>query len=183
MVVKSGNFIIEIPINIPNYRVFIDQCLEFVMNNSDLGKDFKRTAKFKLAIMELLTNAMKHCRVVSYLDIQCYADKVVVKKIDSGQRFTFKDVDTNKHYDFPIDPFTEPSKINALLGNNYTLLINIKSKNQIEFLEPPAIDYLSIDEVPENFGLMIIKQCCDTFYYHYNNALSQNIFEVIFLTH
>lgn len=180
MVVKTGNLTLEIPVQITTYRVFIDQCLDFVIQNSSLGKDFKKTAKFKLAIMELLTNAMKHCKVVSYLDIQCYPDKVVVKKIDSGQRFTFKDVDNDKHYDFPIDPFTQPSKINARLGNNYTLFINIKSQNQIEFLEPPLIDYLSIDEVPENFGLMIIKQCCDTFHYNYNKALSQNIFEVIF---
>lgn len=180
MVVKTGNLTLEIPVQITSYRLFIDQCLEFVTENSSLNKDFKRTAKFKLAIMELLTNAMKHCKAVSCIDIQCYTDKVVVKKIDSGQRFTFIDVDTDKHYSFPIDSFTAPLKINARLGNNYTLFINIKSNNQIEFLEPPIIDYLSMEEVPENFGLMIIKQCCDTFHYQYNKALSQNIFEVIF---
>ncbi|MBK0381721.1 hypothetical protein I5M32_02000 [Pedobacter sp. SD-b] len=180
MVVKTGNLTLEIPLQITSYRFFIDQCLDFANKNSGLGKDFKRTAKFKLAIMELLTNAMKHGKVVSYLDIQCYQNEVVIKKIDNGERFTFKDVDTDKHYDFPIDPFTGPSKINAILGNNYTLLINIKGENEIEFLEPPALDYLSLDHVPENFGLMIIKQCCDTFHYRYNEVLAQNIFEVIF---
>ncbi len=177
---KSQTLTLEIPANISSYKIFIDTCCNFVSDFSHLASDFKRTAKFKLVIMELLTNAMKHCRIISFLEIYYKGNELVIKKRDGGEKFSFKDFETQESYHFPLANFIEPTKIQALLGNNYQLEVVVKSENLIEFLEPPEIDYLSINEIPENFGLMIIKQCSDQFHYYYNPEKEENIFEVVF---
>jgi hypothetical protein len=171
---------IELPKHIINYRDFIDQCHDFVVANSFLSTDFKRLAKFKLAVMELLTNACKHDNDHCTLDIIVTKNLVEIKKIDTGKRFSFKDAQTSQDYTFPIDPFSNPKRVNALVGQNYNINIGIISNTKIEFLEPPEVDYLSIDHIPENFGLMVIRQCVDKFYYTYDNEKSLNIFEVLF---
>ena len=58
--------------------------------------------------------------------------------------------------------------------------ITIKSENCIEFLEEPEPDFSNIQEIPENFGLMVIRRCASTFHYCYNPDNKQNTFEVAF---
>ncbi|MBU1372203.1 MAG: hypothetical protein KJ820_05595 [Bacteroidetes bacterium] len=130
--------------------------------------------------MELLTNAIKHSKTESFLEITKMAHKVIVRKIDAGQKFNCKNAKTNQDIKIPIMDFISEIKINARLGNNYELPILIKSKNQIEFLEPENLNHDSFFNIPENFGLLIIKQCSDNFYYYYDNKKSINVFEVIF---
>ena len=180
MAKKAIKLSIELPKYISNYRGFIDQCHDFVVAHSFLNTNFKRLAKFKLAVMELLTNASKHGNDNCTLEITVTKNLVEIKKIDAGRRFSFKDSQTDQDYTFPIDPYSNPKSINALVGQNYSINISIISKTKIEFLEPPEVDYLSIDHIPENFGLMVIRQCVDKFYYTYDDEQSLNIFEVLF---
>lgn len=180
MVSKAKTLTLEIPNQLSSYKPFIDTCCKFVSDFSALSSNFKQIAKFKLVIMELLTNAMKHCRNTSYLEIDVDDKQVVIKKIDQGQKFYFRDNDSDSDYQFPLDNVTEPFKIQALLGNNYKLWVTVKSEILIEFVEPPEIDYLSFNEIPENFGLMIITQCASSFHYKYDPLKAQNIFEVVF---
>jgi anti-sigma regulatory factor (Ser/Thr protein kinase) len=177
---KAIKLHIELPKYISNYREFINQCYDFVVAHSFLKTDFKRLAKFKLAIMELLTNASKHGNINCVLEIKISKNLVEIRKIDTGIRFSFKDAQTSQDYTFPIDPFINPIKVNALVGQNYSINIAIITNARIEFLEPPEVDYLSIDHIPENFGLMVIRQCVDKFYYTYDDDKSLNIFEVLF---
>jgi hypothetical protein len=177
---KAIKLNIELPKHISNYREFIDQCHDFVVKYSFLSEDFKRLAKFKLTVMELLTNASKHDNDNCILEILVNKNLVEIKKIDSGKRFSFKDALTSQDYTFPINPFSNPIKVSALVGQNYSINIAIISNTKIEFLEPPEVDYLSIDHIPENFGLMVIRQCVDKFYYTYDDQMSLNIFEVQF---
>ncbi|HEX7367603.1 MAG TPA: hypothetical protein VF273_10930 [Pelobium sp.] len=179
MVEKSKKLTLEIPIHISSYKMFIETCCDFVKDVDALSRDFKRLSKFKLVIMELLTNAMKHSKAISFLELEIAESKLIIKKIDSGSKFYFSNADTGLPYSFPLTGFGYPSQIKALLGNNYTLNIIVKNENTIEFLEPPEIDYLSLQEIPENFGLMVIRQCASSFHYHYNHPLGKNTFEVI----
>lgn len=172
--------ILEIPQQVNSYKLLIEQCCDFISDIKHFSEDFSKTSKFKLVIMELLTNAMKHCNAISYLEIHILQNQLVIRKVDCGRKFSFLDNDSKENYQFPIATFKEPVLINALLGNNYKLSLLIKSENHIEFLEPPEIDYLSFQEIPENFGLMIIKKCADVFQYYYDEKTFSNIFEVIF---
>ncbi|HTN18836.1 MAG TPA: hypothetical protein VL125_00100 [Pelobium sp.] len=180
MVFKSQKLTLEIPVHIGSYKMFIETCCSFVSDFEPLSGDFKRLSKFKLVIMELLTNAMKHTRATSFLELEAGENEIVIKKIDSGSRFSFSDSKTEKVHNFPLTDFEYPTQLTALLGNNYKLDIIVKNESLIEFLEPPEIDYLSLNEIPENFGLMVIRQCASSFHYHYNHPEGKNTFEVVF---
>lgn len=180
MVSKSKKLTLEIPLHIGSYKIFIETCCNFVSDFDPISSDFKRLSKFKLVIMELLTNAMKHCKVVSFLELELMQDKIIIKKIDEGKPFSFVNDDTNNLYEFPITNFTEPTQITALLGNNYKLDVKVKNDSIIEFLEPPVVDFTSIEAIPENFGLLVIRRCVDSFHYYYNHPAGKNTFEVVF---
>lgn len=179
MLQKPESIILPIPIRIVEYKHFIEQCYDFINDLDGFSSDYSRCAKFKLVIMELLTNAVKHSKTVSYLEIIKAENQLNIKKIDGGNKFTFKDIFSEEIIQFPMPHFTNEKKITALLGNNYKLPLVVKSGNKVEFLEPFEVDYSDM-VIPENFGLLIIKQCSDYFYYYFDENNNQNIFEVIF---
>ncbi|MBD3749162.1 MAG: hypothetical protein IE931_06690 [Sphingobacteriales bacterium] len=179
MLQKPGSITLPIPIKIVEYKHFIDECCAFINDIDSFCNDYSKSAKFKLVIMELLTNAVKHSKTVSYLEIIKTDDQLIIKKIDGGNKFAFKDIFSNEIIQFPMPHFTHGKKITALLGNNYKLPLVVKSGNKVEFLEPFEVDYSEMN-IPENFGLLIIKQCSDYFYYYFDENKKQNVFEVIF---
>ncbi len=180
MVFKPQKLTLEIPALISSYRTFIDTCCGFVGDFAPLSNDFKRLSKFKLVIMELLTNAMKHTKAVSFLELEIEENEIVIRKIDTGSKFSFSDSKTGKVHCFPLTDFEYPTQIMAVFGDNYTLDIIIKNENLIEFLEPIEVDYQSPQDLPENYGLMVIRQCSTSFHYHYNVPEGKNTFEVVF---
>lgn len=180
MVIKAEKLTLSIPSQINEYRLFIERSCDFVRDIPALSKDFSKVAKFKLVIMELLTNAMKHCRKESYLIIEKSYNEITVKKIDNGPRFSFIDFHTHKQYVLPISDEEVDKEINALLANNNRMNLRIKNRNSIEFLAPEEIVYHSVFEIPEHFGLLIIRQCVDSLYYHFDEKTQENIFEVSF---
>lgn len=179
MALKPERLKLEIPNQLHDYKSFIDNCCVFIGDVSDVSKNFAETAKFKLVIMELLTNAIKHGGTSSFIEIDKLSNQLIIRKIDEGNKFSFKDFHSDNIHRFPLD-ILPGTKVTALLGNNYKLTLLVKSQHILEFLEPEEIDYHSIMDIPEHFGLMIIRQCCDVFHYHYDEQSNQNIFEVIF---
>ena len=180
MVLKPNHLALEIPLHINEYKFFIETCCDFVKDVPEISLDFKKSAKFKLVIMELLTNAMKHSKTTSFIHVIIQKQELVIKKTDYGRRFYFRDAVTNKEYDFPINDFRSGEKIKALLGKNYELHLLVKSNCKVEFLKEEDAIYESIFDIPEHFGLKIIRQCSDSFHYHFDENQNQNIFEVIF---
>ena len=180
MVLKAEKLTVSIPSQINEYRLFIERSCDFVRDVPALSNDFSKVAKFKLVIMELLTNAMKHCRKESYLVIEKSFAEIIVKKIDNGPRFLFADFHTNKQYILPFTDVELDMEISALLANNNKMNLRVNNKNSVEFLAPEEIIYHSIFEIPEHFGLLIIRQCVDSLYYHYDEGTEENIFEVMF---
>ncbi|TKB97899.1 hypothetical protein [Pedobacter cryophilus] len=180
MVLKPNHLSLEIPLFINEYKLFIESCCDFIKDVPEISSDFRKSAKFKLVIMELLTNAMKHSKTTSFIHVIKEKQQLVIKKIDYGKRFYFKDAITNKDYDFPINDFRSIEKIKASLGNNYELHLLVKSNCKVEFLKEEEVVYESVFDIPEHFGLKIIRQCSDSFHYHFDEAQNQNIFEVIF---
>lgn len=179
MVFKSQKLTLEIPRQIGSYKIFIETCCNFVSDFKPLASDFNRLSKFKLVIMELLTNAVKHTNQIAFLELETKENELLIKKTDSGKTFKFSDAESANCYTFPLSGFDKPKFLTAVLGNNYKMDILIKNDNLIEFLEIPEVDYLSIQEVPENFGLMVIRKCVSTFHYHYNHPAGKNTFELV----
>lgn len=180
MGLKPNHLSLEIPLFINEYKLFVECCCDFVKDVPQISSDFKKCAKFKLVTIELLTNAMKHSETTSFIHVTKRKHQVVIKKTDHGKRFYFKDAITKKNYDFPINDFISGEKIKATLGNNYELPLLVKSNCKVEFLIDEEVIYESVFEIPEHFGLKIIRQCCDSFHYHFDAAKNQNIFEVVF---
>lgn len=179
MLQNTESITLPIPIKIVEYKHFIEKCCNFISDIGSFSNDFSRCAKFKLVIMELLTNAIKHSKTISYLEISKTNNQLIIRKIDEGNKFTFIDTFSDEIIQFPISHLTTTKKVTAMLGNNYKLPLLLKDGNSLEFLEPFEIDY-STNSIPENFGLLIIKQCSDYFYYHFDEKNRRNIFEVIF---
>ncbi len=180
MVLKSNECTFEIPDVINNYKIFIEKCCFYISDVHKISHNFKQSAKFKLVIMELLTNAMKHSKTNSFIQIIKLDSQLVIKKIDYGRRFSFKDALTNQLHDFPFNFIKNEIIINALLGNNYELPILLKSNSKVEFLKPEEVLIESVFDIPEHYGLKIIRQCSDSFHYSYDESSNQNVFEVIF---
>ena len=179
MVFKPQKLALEIPQQIGSYKTFIDACCDFVGDFEPLASDFKRLSKFKLVIMELLTNAIKHHNEGAILELETQEDHIIIKKTDKGRPFIFTDAISATPYSFPLTGIDKPKRVQALLGNNYKMDILIKGDNLIEFLEIPEVDYLSIQEVPENFGLLVIRKCVTTFHYQFNTPAGENTFELM----
>lgn len=177
---KALKLSIQLPKSLSTFSEVIEQCHDFVLNNSFLKSDFKRLTRFKLVIMELLTNATKHGSNNCQIDIEVTNKQITVTKQDRDKTFTFKDLDTNQHYNFPLEECFTPKEIKALLGPNHVMSLNVLSNTEVEFLEPSFDEFLSIDHLPENFGLKVIRQCSDKFYYTYDKVNSLNLFVVIF---
>ncbi len=180
MVDNSNILKLNIPAKIVEYRYFIEECSDFILDVKNFGNDYNKMTKFKLVIMELLTNAIKHSKTDSFLEITKMENSLVVRKIDSGQKFNFRNKENDQELLIPIKDFKSEIKINARLGNNYELPILLKSEKHIEFLEPENLNHDTLLNIPENFGLLIIKQCSDNFYYYYDEKDNINVFEVIF---
>ncbi|RKD14326.1 hypothetical protein BCY91_07515 [Pelobium manganitolerans] len=180
MASNAKKLTLEIPVHISSYKMFIETCCNFVSGFEPLATDFKRLSKFKLVIMELLTNAMKHSRAVSFIELEIGSREIIIKKIDSGNLFTFTDDATGILHGFPLTAIAPSTRLCALLGNNYKLDVLVKNENVIEFLEPAAVDYDDVQLMPENFGLMVIRQCASSFHYYFNSHEGKNAFEVIF---
>lgn len=180
MVANPKKLTLEIPTQIGSYRIFIDTCCDFVRNFEPLSGDFKKLSKFKLVIMELLTNAMKHGKTISFLELVLGEDTLMVRKVDNGSRFSFCDAQSGVVYTFPLTGIQYPKQILASFGKNYQLEVLVKDEDFLEFLEAKEIDHLSTVELPENYGLMVIRQCADSFHYYYNVPDGKNTFEVMF---
>jgi anti-sigma regulatory factor (Ser/Thr protein kinase) len=178
---KLEYFVLEIPPVINDYKILIDKCCQYIIDVSEISADFKRLAKFKLVIMELLTNAMKHHSLASsFIEILKIDTQLVVRKVDNGEIFSFIDAETLEIYEFPLNFLKSEKLVVGLMGRNYALSLMLKSITKVEFLNIIDLSYESVFDIPENFGLKIIRQCSDSFHYYYDNETNQNVFEVTF---
>lgn len=181
MDLKLDHFVLIIPSVIIDYKLLIDECCKYVLDVPMISNDVRRLTKFRLVIMELLTNAMKHHHLAnSSLQIFKMNSKIIVRKVDNGKIFSFKDAKTSEIYIFPLNYLKSEKIIVVLLGINYMLSLMIKSNLKVQFLNNDDLATASILDIPENFGLKIISRCSDLFYYYYDEANNQNVFEVIF---
>jgi hypothetical protein len=131
----------------------------------------------KVIITELLTNAIKHAGQSSTLfHIGMDEKKLVICKTDNGLPLYL--IDANHHQSVQ----DKPDHLKKLISADplSSLYANWESENHIRFTseEGSLDDFLSVEEVMEHFGILIITNSSSEFTYTYKKETNANIFRV-----
>ncbi|MFI5160238.1 MAG: hypothetical protein ACHQHN_03130 [Sphingobacteriales bacterium] len=133
--------------------------------------------KGKVIITELLTNAIKHAgNSKTLFNLESDATRLAISKTDYGMPLylinsrnnsAIEGPDTNKRL-ISADPLT-------------SLYANFESENHIRFSseEGSLDDFLSVEQVMEHFGILIITNSSDEFTYTYHKDARSNVFRVL----
>lgn len=129
----------------------------------------------KVIITELLTNAIKHSGQGNTLfDIEVDSQYLILRKTDQGAPLYL--IDTFDHS--ATDTLADKRLISADPLN--ALYAHWENENRIRFIseESSIDDFLSVEQVMEHFGILIISRSSDQFTYTCYKETHTNIFEV-----
>jgi len=130
----------------------------------------------KVIITELLTNGIKHAgKDRTHFNIEAGPKQLVIQKIDNGSPLYLvngRDKSVNGS-DAENKKLISADPLNSL----YAIW---ESDNHIRFVseEGSLDDFLSIEQVMEHFGILIITRSSDEFTYTYDKGKSSNLFRV-----
>ncbi len=130
----------------------------------------------KVIITELLTNAIKHAgNSKTVFNIETSETRLVISKTDCGMPLYLINTRNNSAAD---DGHASKRLISA--DPLASLYANWESENHIRFTseEGSLDDFLSVEQVAEHFGILIITRSSDEFIYTYNKENKSNIFLV-----
>lgn len=162
----------------------VDEIIPFMDNVTGLllnfyGESFsgQRLSMLRLAMIETLTNGIKHSGVrYSLINLILEPGKISVTKMDRGNVFR-NDVFTQ--WPMPEDCIGKESVIYSSDFNKLTA--RLVSVSCLEF-EATDLDelVLSPDSVTlRNYGLLIITKVANKYTYEYNHETGENIFSFI----
>jgi hypothetical protein len=156
----------------------LEHMLGHISNGIPASADAKDIMfKSKVIITELLTNAIKHAGDSKTLfNIDSDASRLTISKTDYGMPLYLvnarneafaNNAGANKKL-ISADPLT-------------SLYANFESENHIRFSseEGSLDDFLSVEEVMEHFGILIITNSSDEFTYTYHKDAGSNVFRVL----
>lgn len=158
---------LEIPNDPDKIYDYTKKVLHSILEYVDLDISFQR--RIKLILVELVTNSIKHTSDAS-TQIQLVIDhpQLSIQKLERGLQIEFSS-------NSPQIPFQEINK---------TLRISFSEQNRhqiqpldeykFKFLNPYQEEGLTIDHMPEHFGLYIITLASDSFIYQYDPDLKEN---------
>jgi len=133
--------------------------------------------KCKVIITELLTNAIKHAgNSKTLFNIDSNATRLAISKTDYGMPLYLINTRNNSAAD--------NTKINKRLISAdplTSLYANWERENHIRFSseEGSLDDFLSVEQVMEHFGILIITNSSDEFTYTYHKDTRSNVFHVL----
>ncbi|MBS1530419.1 MAG: hypothetical protein JSU01_08940 [Bacteroidetes bacterium] len=130
----------------------------------------------KVIITELLTNAIKHAgKGNTRFDVEGDGAKLIIYKTDTGMPLYLVNTRNNA---VPENNAENKRLISA--DPLSSLYANWESENHIRFTseEGSLDDFLSVEQVAEHFGILIITNSSDEFTYTYNKKTRENIFRV-----
>lgn len=131
--------------------------------------------RVKVAVIELLTNGIKHCGDgTTEIELLAGGDQLTIIKTDSGKPLILKQGDEQL---WPVTPaHPNPVKIYADALNG--LFARALSATSLTFYTeeyPPDTDFADISE---HYGLMIISRASNRFTYEFDQKSGKNIFTV-----
>ena len=138
--------------------------------SSHVSLDLQIERKLKLILTELVTNSIKHSSDIGGLiHITVHQPNIVIQKIDKGLQIEFK------QQSLPFEEINKIIKVSFSEENNHQ--IQVLDQYKFRFLDPYK-EGISIDYLPEHFGLYIITLASDSFIYQYDPDLEENRFIV-----
>ena len=167
---------ITIHLEIPNDPERIYECTKHVLASiqEHVALDLGFQRRIKMIVIELITNSIKHASE-STTQIQLTIDhpSLSIQKIEKGLKIEFSAAS-------PQLPFEELDKtLNVSFSEVKKHNIQPLSEYKFKFLKPSSDDALSIEHMPENFGLYIITLASDSFTYQYDPDLGESSFTVL----
>jgi len=157
---------------IPSLQYLLAEITESIPPGADAEDILFRC---KVIITELLTNAIKHGgNGITLFDIEADADQLRINKTDHGSPLYL----INTHNHSATDNLANKKLISADPLNS--LYAHWENENCIRFIseESSIEDFLSVEQVMEHFGILIISRSSDEFTYNYDKETQTNTFKV-----
>lgn len=136
--------------------------------------------KLKMVLIELLTNAIKHCgNSETIIEVSTTAHSIILQKTDQGNTFA---TNTNSiEMEWPLPGNHHTGRVVNIYGDdNYTLKGKLEDNCSINFFIEEHINIEVVDNailfLPEHFGLMIITRACKSFMYQFDIDTCTNNF-------
>ncbi|MHA4895132.1 hypothetical protein ACXZ1K_10285 [Pedobacter sp. PWIIR3] len=166
---------ITINLEIPNDPDRISEYTRTILANiqEHVALDLGYQRRIKLIMIELITNSIKHSSE-SHTTIQMTIDHphLSIQKIEKGLKIEFS-------ASSPQLPFEQLDNIlNVSFSEANKHHIQPLSEFKFKFLKPAEDESMTIDHIPEHFGLYIITMASDHFEYQYNPELGENSYIV-----
>ena len=155
-----------------NLTPALKQMLEFINNKLVANVPaINLLFKSKIILTELITNSLKHSNSINTkIIINITVKNIQISKIDYGVPLSLITYSNSGKTKVPV--------INDAL---HTLYAVPKEQNKVTFMceENKMIDILSIDNIMEHFGLLIITKASDRFVYSYDPDAKSNTFTAL----
>ena len=159
---------LQIPKDADEISDYVKMVISKLTTHTQIDSGTER--RIKLILIELVTNSIKHSS----------DEKGLIKLIIHHPSITIHKVDKGLHIELKTEslPFQEVNKtlkVSFSEQNNHQ--IKVLDKYKFQFLDPFK-EQLSLDYLPEHFGLYIITLASDKFIYQYDPELKENSFIV-----
>jgi anti-sigma regulatory factor (Ser/Thr protein kinase) len=166
----SININLEIPKDPDGILSYINQVLSALKEKIALEEGVVRN--IKLILVELVTNSIKHSNDEhALIEVSINHPKLTIQKVDKGLQIQFCE-DSHKI------PFVDVNKtVMVSFSETKKHHIKILDKYQFKFLDAYK-EGITIDYMPEHFGLYIITLASDSFVYQHDPKLQENRFIV-----
>jgi anti-sigma regulatory factor (Ser/Thr protein kinase) len=138
------------------------------------------TAKLKMILVELLTNALKHAgQSTTTIKVELTGNKVIIQKTDTGNGLAIRFGDSLLEWPLP-GVHHAGHTITVYNDSNAVLKAKLQDNCTLQFFieETEGTGPVDINTLAEHFGLMIITRSCDVFHYHFEIDTCSNNFIV-----
>ncbi|HTE00822.1 MAG TPA: hypothetical protein VK668_16130 [Mucilaginibacter sp.] len=148
---------------------YISDCMPANADSEDI------LFRCKVIITELLTNAIKHGgQDITLFDIEMNDHTLFIQKTDNGSPLYL--INTHSHSTTDID--ANKKLISADPLNSLYAAWEDESSIIFSCEESSIENFLSVEQVMEHFGILIITRSSDEFTYTYNKESHSNNFRV-----
>jgi len=161
---------IKIPKTAEGILPYVNEVLGLLHQHIELSED--KVRKIKLIIIELVTNSIKHSKDDNALiEFTFNHPTLTIQKVDKGLQIEFAG-------DSEQIPFVE-------LDRTIQVHLSESQQHHIKIIDPYRFKFvdnyqegMSIEFMPEHFGLYIITLASDSFIYEHNPESLENRFIV-----
>jgi len=160
---------LEIPSNPDEISGYTKRVIDLLSEHTPVDVALER--KIKLILVELVTNSIKHSTDTNgSIKFTINHPNITIQKVDRGLQIAFT------QQSLPFKEVNKTIKVSFSEQNNHQ--IKILDPYKFKFLDPYK-EEITLDYLPEHFGLYIITLASDSFIYQYDPESNENSFIVL----